>query len=53
MVHRMIYKNEFEERIDEVLQKKKHLAEMAVATGDNLIGKLSNTEELLINKLAI
>ena len=34
----------FEERIDEMIQKKKHLAEMTVATGENWIGKLSNKE---------
>ncbi|MDR0572857.1 MAG: DEAD/DEAH box helicase [Tannerella sp.] len=44
MVHRMICKNTFEERIDEMIQKKKHLAEMTVATGENWIGKLSNKE---------
>lgn len=32
------------ERIDEMIQKKKHLAEMTVATGENWIGKLSNRE---------
>ena len=44
MVHRMICKNTFEERIDEMIQKKKHLAEMTVATGESWIGKLSNKE---------
>jgi SNF2 family DNA or RNA helicase len=44
MVHRMICKNTFEERIDEMIQQKKHLAEMTVATGENWIGKLSNKE---------
>ena len=44
MVHRMICKNTFEERIDEMIQKKKRLAEMTVATGENWIGKLSNKE---------
>ena len=44
MVHRMICKNTFEERIDEMIQQKKHLAEMTVATGENWIGKLSNRE---------
>ncbi|GHT77821.1 helicase [Bacteroidia bacterium] len=44
MVHRMICKNTFEERIDEMIQKKKHLAEMTVASGENWIGKLSNKE---------
>ncbi|MDR2853762.1 MAG: DEAD/DEAH box helicase [Prevotellaceae bacterium] len=44
MVHRMICKNTFEERIDEMIQKKKHLADMTVASGENWIGKLSNKE---------
>jgi len=44
MVHRFITKNTFEERIDEMIQKKKHLADMTVATGENWIGKLSNKE---------
>jgi SNF2 family DNA or RNA helicase len=44
MVHRIICKNTFEERIDEMIQQKKHLADMTVATGENWIGKLSNKE---------
>jgi uncharacterized Zn finger protein/superfamily II DNA or RNA helicase len=44
MVHRMICKNTFEERIDEMIQRKRHLAEMTVAAGENWIGKLSNRE---------
>lgn len=44
MVHRMITKNTFEEKIDEMIQKKKYLADMTVATGENWIGKLSNKE---------
>ncbi|MDR2999678.1 MAG: DEAD/DEAH box helicase [Fibromonadaceae bacterium] len=44
MVHRMICKNTFEERIDEMIQRKKHLAKMTVASGENWIGKLSNKE---------
>ncbi len=44
MVHRFITKNTFEERIDEMISSKKHLAEMTVATGENWIGKLSNKE---------
>ena len=44
MVHRLITKNTFEERIDEMIQQKKHLANMTVATGENWIGKLSNKE---------
>ncbi|MDR3367434.1 MAG: DEAD/DEAH box helicase, partial [Prevotellaceae bacterium] len=44
MVHRMICKNTFEERIDEMIQQKKHLAEMTVSTGESWVGKLSNKE---------
>lgn len=44
MVHRFITKNTFEEKIDEMIQQKKHLAEMTVATGENWLGKLSNKE---------
>lgn len=43
-VHRFITKNTFEERIDEMIQKKKHLADMTVSTGESWIGKLSNKE---------
>lgn len=43
-VHRFITRNTFEERIDEMIQSKKHLADMTVATGENWIGKLSNEE---------
>jgi SNF2 family DNA or RNA helicase len=44
MVHRMICKNTFEERINEIIQRKKYLAEMTVTTGENWIGKLNNKE---------
>jgi len=44
MVHRFITKNTFEERINDMIQKKKALAEMTVATGENWIGNLSNKE---------
>jgi len=44
MVHRMITKNTFEEKIDAMIQRKKQLADMTVATGENWIGKLSNKE---------
>ncbi|MDR0895568.1 MAG: DEAD/DEAH box helicase [Prevotellaceae bacterium] len=44
MVHRLICKNTFEERIDEMIQQKKHLADMTVVSGENWIGKLSNKE---------
>lgn len=44
MVHRFITKNTFEEKINEMIQKKKALAEMTVATGENWIGNLSNKD---------
>ena len=44
MVHRFITKNSFEEKIDEMISKKKKLAEMTVSTGENWIGKLNNRE---------
>lgn len=44
MVHRFITQNTFEEKINDMIQKKKHLANMTVATGENWIGKLSNKE---------
>ncbi|MDZ4668452.1 MAG: DEAD/DEAH box helicase [bacterium] len=44
MVHRFITKNTFEERINEMIQSKKALANLTVATGENWIGNLSNKE---------
>ena len=44
MVHRFITKNTFEERINDMIQAKKALAEMTVSTGENWIGNLSNKE---------
>src|SRR5690625_5248614 len=44
MVHRFITKNTFEEKINDLIQSKKALAEMTVNTGENWIGQLSNTE---------
>ena len=43
-VHRFITQNTFEEKIDAMIQRKKHLAEMTVSTGESWIGKLSNKE---------
>lgn len=43
-VHRFITQNTFEERIDAMIQEKKHLADMTVSSGENWIGKLSNKE---------
>lgn len=44
IVHRFITKNTFEEKINDMIDKKKHLADMTISTGENWIGKLSNTE---------
>jgi SNF2 family DNA or RNA helicase len=44
MVHRFITKNTFEERIDDMIQKKKNLANLTVTSGESWIGKLSNKE---------
>ncbi len=44
MVHRFITKDTFEEKIDAIIQRKKHLAEMTVSSGESWIGKLSNKE---------
>jgi len=44
MVHRFITKGTFEEKIDAMIQSKKHLADITLATGENWIGKLSNKE---------
>jgi SNF2 family DNA or RNA helicase len=44
MVHRFITKNTFEEKINEMIQHKKALAEMTVASGENWIGNMSNRE---------
>lgn len=43
-LYRFITRNTFEERIDAMIQQKKDLAELTVATGESWIGKLSNTE---------
>ncbi len=44
MVHRFITKGTFEEKINEMIQNKKNLANMTVATGENWIGNMSNKE---------
>lgn len=49
MVHRFITKNTFEERINDMIQSKKALENMTVATGENWIGNLSNKELFAIN----
>lgn len=44
VVHRFVTQNTFEERIDQMIQDKRRLADMTVATGESWIGKLSNSE---------
>jgi len=44
VVHRFITQNTFEERINQMIQDKKHLADMTVTSGESWIGKLSNNE---------
>lgn len=44
LVHRFITQNTFEERIDKMIQDKRHLADLTVTTGESWIGKLSNKE---------
>ncbi|HAD13422.1 MAG TPA: helicase SNF2 [Saprospirales bacterium] len=43
-VHRLITQSTFEERIDEMIQTKKELANLAVATGEKWVGDLSDKE---------
>ncbi|NQY09182.1 MAG: DEAD/DEAH box helicase family protein [Flavobacteriales bacterium] len=44
LVHRLICKGTFEEKINQMLQDKKQLADLTVATGEKWIGDLSNNE---------
>ncbi len=44
LVHRFITQNTFEERIDKMIQDKRNLADLTVATGESWIGKMSNEE---------
>ena len=43
-VHRFITQGTFEERIDNMIQSKKHLADLTVTAGESWIGHLSNKE---------
>lgn len=44
MVHRFITKNTFEEKINDLINSKKELADLTVNTGEKWIGQLSNQE---------
>ncbi len=44
LVHRLISKGTFEEKVNQMIQDKKCLADLTVSTGEKWIGDLSNTE---------
>jgi SNF2 family DNA or RNA helicase/uncharacterized Zn finger protein len=44
LVHRFITQGTFEEKIDRLIQSKKELADLTVASGEKWIGELSNAE---------
>ena len=44
IVHRLITKDTFEEKINDILESKKKISEMTVATGENWITKMSDDE---------
>jgi SNF2 family DNA or RNA helicase/uncharacterized Zn finger protein len=44
MVYRLLTKGTFEEKIDAILQSKKELANLTVASGEKWIGDMSNSE---------
>ncbi|MDR3365394.1 MAG: DEAD/DEAH box helicase [Prevotellaceae bacterium] len=44
MVHRLITKGTFEERINEMIQRKKELVNLTISSGESWIGNLSNRE---------
>ena len=44
VVHRLITKDTFEEKINDMLESKKKISEMTVATGENWITKMSDDE---------
>lgn len=44
MAHRLITRGTFEERINDMINEKRALADMTVAVGESWIGKLSNKE---------
>jgi SNF2 family DNA or RNA helicase len=44
LVHRLLTQNTFEERINEMLQQKKQLAELTVGSGESWLGKMSDEQ---------
>lgn len=53
MVYRLITKSTFEERINEMINNKKELANLTVGVGENWVGNLSNKELRDIFSLAV
>ena len=53
MVHRLISQGTFEEKINDMIKKKKELADITVSSGEQWIGSLSNDELKQIFKLDI
>jgi SNF2 family DNA or RNA helicase len=43
-VHKMIVRSTFEERIDDMIEKKRDLTNMTIGTGEMWISKMSNSE---------
>lgn len=44
VVHRLITENTFEEKIDDMIQSKKELADLAVASGEQWVSELSDSQ---------
>jgi uncharacterized Zn finger protein/superfamily II DNA or RNA helicase len=43
-VHRLVTENTFEDKIDQLIQGKKDLADLSVGTGETFVGRMSNAE---------
>jgi SNF2 family DNA or RNA helicase len=52
-VSRLINKNTIEEKIDAMIQNKRNLADLTVATGETWLGNLSNEEIKRLVKLEL
>ncbi len=52
-VYRFISANTFEEKINQIIEEKKRLTEMTVATGESWIGDLSNEELAHVFNMAV
>jgi len=44
VVHRLITENTFEEKIDEMIQSKKELADLTVASGEQWVSEMSDSD---------